>query len=85
MKEIEVLIRRIEDIEKCLSTVKEILTFKEVCTLLGFSEKHLYRLCYQKLIPCHNPTGRTLFFLKSEIIKWIKSKNVSRKQIKPLK
>lgn len=84
MKELEAIKKRIDDLEKRFTEEKEILSFKETCALLGFSEKHLYRLCYENIIPCHNPTGRTLFFLRSELLKWIESRTAVRKHRREL-
>lgn len=82
MKEIAEILTRITVIEKKLEGIRQPFTFKQACAYLGFSEKHLYKLCYTNRIPCHNPSGRTLFFLKHELDDWIESKPVSRRHKK---
>lgn len=47
------------------------LSFKEACTYLGFAPSYLYKLTYRKVIPHYKPTGKMLFFSKSELDEWI--------------
>lgn len=82
MKDLSAIITRIEKLEERIIEQKVLLTFKQACQYLGFSEDHLYRLCYTGAIPCHNPTGRTLFFFKHELDRWIQEKAVRRRHKK---
>lgn len=79
MKSISAILKRLETLEKNNQGEKVLMNFNEVQKYLGFSKAHLYRLCYLNNIPCHNPTGRTLFFFKHELDEWIESKKAFRK------
>lgn len=48
------------------------LNFPEACKYLGFSKSYLYKLTFKKTVPHYKPTGRKLFFEKSELEHWIK-------------
>lgn len=47
------------------------LNFNEAADYLGFSHSYLYKLTSRKIIPCHRPTGKMLFFSKAELDEWI--------------
>lgn len=40
--------------------------------MLGFSKSYMYKLSSAGMIPCYKPTGKTLFFLRSELEAWVK-------------
>ena len=54
---------RFKSIEETLYSTKEILSMKDVCHYLDNGE-----------IPHFKPRGKTIFFEKKELIKWIKKK-----------
>lgn len=47
------------------------LTFKEACVYLGYAPSYLYKLTYRNVIPHYKPTGKMIFFSKSELDEWI--------------
>lgn len=47
------------------------LNFVQAAQYLGFSHSYLYKLTSRKIIPCHRPTGKMLFFSKAELDDWI--------------
>jgi excisionase family DNA binding protein len=47
------------------------LNFVEAAQYLSLSHSTLYKLTYQRKIPCHKPTGKVLYFFKSELDEWI--------------
>lgn len=47
------------------------LNFKEACAYLGFAPSYLYKLTYRKIIPHYKPSGKMLFFSKTELDEWI--------------
>ncbi|MBK7105530.1 MAG: helix-turn-helix domain-containing protein [Ignavibacteriae bacterium] len=51
------------------------LNFNQAAEYLGFSYSYLYKLTSRKIIPCHRPTGKVLFFSKDELDEWIFSKS----------
>lgn len=61
---------------------KEILTFEEACLYLGRKPSYLYKLTSKRLIPHYSPTGKVLYFKRSELDVWIlKSKRKSIDEI----
>jgi len=82
MSEIEELTQRVEKIEARQSGEKEILKFGQAAEFLGFSKDYLYKLCYRKQIPFHQPTNKSIFFLKSELIKWITGGKKNKKPVR---
>jgi excisionase family DNA binding protein len=48
------------------------ISFQEACAFLGFSESYMYKLSAAGMIPFYKPTGKTLFFLRSELEQWVK-------------
>lgn len=70
--------KRDEVLEK-LSSIEDLLrkkndkplNFNQAAEYLGFSHSYLYKLTSRKIIPCHRPTGKMLFFSKAELDEWI--------------
>ncbi len=62
LEEIKTLLRKQED---------KPLNFNQAAEYLGFSHSYLYKLTSRKIIPCHRPTGKMLFFSKTELDEWI--------------
>lgn len=54
------------------------LNFNQAADYLGFSHSYLYKLTSRKIIPCHRPTGKMLFFSKAELDEWIFSSKNSK-------
>lgn len=54
------------------------LNFNQAAEYLGFSHSYLYKLTSRKIIPCHRPTGKMLFFSKAELDDWIFSSKKSK-------
>lgn len=47
------------------------LNFIEAAQYLSISHSTLYKLTYQRKIPCHKPNGKYLYFYKHELDEWI--------------
>lgn len=62
LNELEALLKRKND---------QPLNFVQAAQYLGFSHSYLYKLTSRKIIPCHRPTGKMLFFSKAELDDWI--------------
>lgn len=68
-----------EEIKKQLEEIKSLIrkgedkpfNFNQAAQYLGFSHSYLYKLTSRKIIPCHRPTGKMLFFSKAELDDWI--------------
>ncbi len=54
---------------------KKPLNLKEASAYLGFRPSYLYKLTHKKIIPFHKPSGKMLFFSKSELDEWIFTKS----------
>ena len=54
--------------------------FNQAAQYLGFSHSYLYKLTSRKIIPCHRPTGKMLFFSKNELDNWIFEKRDERRK-----
>lgn len=66
----------IEDLLKKLisfsnTEINKPITFKEACAYLGYAPSYLYKLTYKNVIPHYKPTGKMIFFSKSELDEWI--------------
>ncbi len=67
-----IIIEKLEEIKKILRQKNEQpLNFNQAAQYLGFSHSYLYKLTSRKIIPCHRPTGKVLFFSKNELDEWI--------------
>lgn len=68
------ILNRLQNIETLLKVKDDKpLNFVEASNYLSCSHSHLYKLTRKKIIPCHKPSGKYLFFFKDEIDSWISS------------
>ncbi len=72
LAEIKSLIKRSDDI--AYRQASKPLNFNQAADYLGFSHSYLYKLTSRKIIPCHRPTGKVLFFSKIELDDWVFSR-----------
>ncbi|MFA6978631.1 MAG: helix-turn-helix domain-containing protein [Ignavibacteriaceae bacterium] len=71
MKE-ELLLEKLNKLENILKKNDDKpLCFKEAAAYLGFRPSYLYKLTHKKLISFYKPSGKMLFFSKSELDEWI--------------
>lgn len=76
---------RLERIENLLLSQKKVLNFDEVAEYTGLSKSHLYKLTSTGGIPCYKPTGKKIYFEKSEIDDWLlRNKKLSQDEIDDL-
>jgi len=47
--------------------MNDFLDIKELMKITGFKKSYIYKLTFEKRLPVYKPTGRKLFFKKSEI------------------
>src|SRR5688572_3447604 len=75
MLENQTIIEKLTNIEKMLSQQnllqKEVLNFSEACSYLELSASHLYKLTSTKQIPHFCPSGKKLYFKRTEIDAWL--------------
>lgn len=61
---------------------KEILNVEDLINYTGYKRSYIYKLVHKNIIPYSKPNGKTLFFEKSEINKWLlKNKSLSNSEI----
>jgi len=73
---------RLSRIEGLLLSQKTVLNFDEASVYTGLSKSHLYKLTSTGGIPCYKPTGKKLYFDKSELDKWmLRGKKLSQDEI----
>ena len=63
--------QKLDRIESLLLSQKTILSFDETAVYTGLSKSHLYKLTSSAGIPCYKPTGKRLYFSKSELDSWL--------------
>ena len=62
---------RLERIEEGLIAQKSVLNFKDFCKYVGISKSWGYKLTSQRAVPYYSPNGKTLFFDRAEVDKWL--------------
>ena len=55
----------------------EILDLRQAAELLKLKPSYMYSLIHQNKIPHYKPNGKRVYFVKSELIKWIMGSKVS--------
>ena len=74
MESIKNILKRIEC--NTLLATKTVLTVDDVATLTGLSKSHIYKLTYSHQIPHYKPSGKQVYFDRSEIEEWLKRNRV---------
>ena len=80
----EIIEARLSNIESLLIDLKfpqpadlkpenETLHVEGVALLTGYKQSYIYKLWRLRQIPGHKPNGGRLYFLRSEIMEWIKA------------
>jgi len=60
----------------------EILNIEELSVLTGYQKGYLHKLVHERKLPFYKPQGGRLYFLRSEILTWIKnSRRATRQEI----
>lgn len=68
----ELLLEKLNDLENTLKKKdNKPLSFTEAAAYLGFRPSYLYKLTYKKQIRFYKPSGKKLFFSKSDLDDWI--------------
>lgn len=64
----------IDKIEK-----REVMNIDEAAAMLSLSKSYIYRLTSLRMIPHYKPSGKMLYFERSELIKWALSNPIATK------
>lgn len=59
---------------------EKILNFKQAAEFLGISSSALYKITHKRAITFYKPSGKLIYFKKSELIKWLLS-NEQKSQV----
>lgn len=81
----EVLEERLKKIENSLYITKEMLTTTELAEYLGVSQSQIYKLTMNMEIPHYKPKGKTIYFDRKEIVRWMRSNHCSFERKEPAK
>lgn len=69
----ECLTESLIDITAKLAEDPEVLNIDQAAALLNYSKSYMYKLTSSRAIPYYKKGGKTMHFLRSEIIEWIKT------------
>lgn len=59
-----------------LLAAKTVLDVDDVVFLTGLSKAHIYKLTYSHQIPHYKPSGKQIYFDRSEVEAWLKRNRV---------
>lgn len=62
---------RLERIERATIAQKAVFNFEDFCIYTGISKSWGYKLTSQRQVPHYSPNGKTLYFDKVEVDKWL--------------
>lgn len=65
------LIERLDRIEKGVMMQKNVLTFDEAVMFTGLAKSYLYKLTASGKIPYYKPSGKLIYFNRSELERWM--------------
>ena len=84
--ESELILEKLNRLERLIvDSTKEILNVEDLINYTGYKRSYIYKLVHNNIIPFSKPNGKTLFFEKSEIDKWLlqnKSESISQIETK---
>lgn len=60
-----------------MGCTKEVLTSDEAARYMGISKSHLYKLTMRQEIPHFKPTGKVVYFNRTEVEQWLQSNRVA--------
>lgn len=69
----ELILHKLNRIEKHIFSLKPILNVEELAEYTGFKKSYIYKLVHSNSLPFSKPNGKILFFDKSKIDEWLLS------------
>lgn len=63
----ELILRKLNRIEKHIFALKPILNVEELADYTGFKKSYIYKLVHENLIPFSKPNGKVLFFDRKKV------------------
>ncbi len=67
----EIILHKLNRIEKHIFGLKSILNVEELADYTGFKKSYIYKLVHENLIPFSKPNGKVLFFERKKIDEWL--------------
>ena len=64
-------------IETAIMNQKEVLTFDEAVQFTGMSKSYMYKLTSAHKVPHYKPSGKMVYFNRSELQTWLLQNRVS--------
>ncbi len=71
MENNEIIIHKLNRIEKHIFGLKAILNVEELSDYTGFKKSYIYKLVHNNSIPFSKPSGKILFFERKKIDEWL--------------
>lgn len=72
MDQLETFRTQLDRIERnTLLCAKSVLTVDDVALLTGQSKRTIYRLTSARQIPYYKPNGKTIYFSRADVEKWL--------------
>lgn len=82
MEKDEIILHKLNRIEKYIFGLKEILNVEELSDYTGFKKSYIYKLVHSNSIAFSKPNGKVLFFERKKIDEWLlRSSNKSHEEI----
>jgi len=82
LKAINILSQEVNSLSNLVYQSKEVLSLDEAAKFLGCTRSMLYKMTHQHAIPYYKPSGKLVFFEKTELLKWLRQNPVmSQEQI----
>lgn len=67
----ELILLKINRIEKYIFGLKDVLNVEELAEYTGFKKSYIYKLVHGNVIPFSKPNGKVLFFDRKKIDEWL--------------
>lgn len=67
----EIILHKLNRIEKHIFGLKTILNVEELSDYTGFKKSYIYKLVHENLLPYSKPNGKVLFFERKKIDDWL--------------
>ncbi|MNK80365.1 Helix-turn-helix domain protein [compost metagenome] len=71
MEKDEIILHKLNRIEKHIFGLKEILNVDELSDYTGFKKSYIYKLVHSNSIAYSKPNGKVLFFERKKIDLWL--------------
>ncbi|WHF51859.1 helix-turn-helix domain-containing protein [Chryseobacterium gotjawalense] len=82
MEKNEIILHKLNRIEKHIFGLKTIFNVEELSDYTGFKKSYIYKLVHENLIPFSKPNGKILFFDRKKIDEFLlQNANKSKEEI----